>query len=85
MENKKELCVEILYVNLNAGMLYRTRVKEPKRLDSAIGKKVKIEVLELDCLNIDGSYYQIIGWYQGLAHIKPVDDIMEEYLEREEK
>lgn len=60
------------YLNLHAGLLYKTLYTKPLVMDLAMGKKVEVEVVELNHVLIDGKYYEIIGWWESLAHIVEV-------------
>lgn len=58
------------YVNLEKGLMFMTEFREPLKLHSLVGKTVHIEQFEFDVIKVDGAWYDIIGYQDGLAHIK---------------
>lgn len=71
-----ELCSVQRYVEVSCErgriLMMITLRAEPLKLSGVIIKSVEMETIEMDVLKIDGKYYEIIGWYGGLAHIVEV-------------
>jgi hypothetical protein len=59
------------YLNTETGMLYKTADSTHKNGVVIIGKRVKVEQLEYDWLKIDGKYFRIESWEDGLVKVIP--------------
>jgi hypothetical protein len=57
------------YVNIRAGLIFKTEVRVQRQLHKLVGKSCKVENVEMNCLLIDGQYYEIVGYYGPLAHV----------------
>jgi len=64
--------VVLTYVSIEKGLIYKTSSHQPLKLDSIVGKTVKVESVEQGFLLIDGKYFEIVGLLQGLVHVKEV-------------
>lgn len=71
------MCTKIeskqLYLNLESGFLIGTRFQEPLKLAGCVGRRVEYDIVEFDHVTIEGSYYQIVGWYGDLAQLRRVN------------
>ena len=67
-----EQLTERLYLNTESGLIYRALFSEPLRMVRCIGKTVQVENLEMNYVKIEGHYYEIKGYIQGLAILKPL-------------
>lgn len=67
--------VEQIWLNQEVGLLYKTSsFTYAKGVISCIGKKVVVEVCELDTVLIEGKYYRIIGYMGGLDILESIVD-----------